>query len=98
MSTPVPPKVPRPKPDNYNLYDAYGKPWRPSYRSGLLILAVLALLLAAILLAVSGVAADGPVVAKMHCPRWHDVVTVPDLAGDGVHVLCVRQAEEAGER
>lgn len=99
MSTPVPPKVPRPKPDIYNLYDAYGKPWRPSYRSGLLILAVLALLLAAILLAVGGVAADGPVIWKAQCPRHHQVLTVPTSdPGGGVHVLCVRQAEEAGER
>lgn len=58
------------------------------------------ILLLVILLAIlaARAAADGPVVWKAHCPRWHDVVTVPDLAGDGVHVLCVRQAEEAGER
>ena len=45
MSTPNIP--PRPEPDTYSL----DRPWRPSHRAGLLILAVLALLLAAILLA-----------------------------------------------
>ncbi len=61
----------------------------------LLILALLALLLAAILLAVSGVAADGPVVWKAHCPRHHDVVTVPADDWGGVHVMCVRSAAAA---
>lgn len=62
-------------------------------RSTLLILAVLALLLAAVLFAVGAASADGPVVWKAQCPRHHEIETVPDLAGDGVHVLCVRQAE-----
>ena len=55
-------------------------------------------LLLVILLAIlaARVAADGPVVWKQHCPRHHDVQTVPDKAGDGVHVLCIRAA--AAER
>lgn len=50
-----------------------------------------AILLLVILLAIlaARVAADGPVIWKQHCPRWYDVQTVPDKAGDGVHVLCV---------
>lgn len=67
-------------------------------RSVLLILAVAVLLLAAVLLAVSSVAASGPVLWKEHCPRLHDVRTVPDLAGDGVHILCVRMAEAGQKR
>lgn len=42
--------------------------------------------------------ADGPVLWKQHCPRWHDVRLEPDAGGDGVHVLCVRQAEEEEKR
>lgn len=39
--------------------------------------------------------ADGPVIWKQQCPRWHEVVMVPDKGGDGIHVLCVRMALEA---
>ena len=60
----------------------------------LLILALL-LLLAAVLLAVSGVAADGPVIWKAHCPAHHDVVTVPANDWGGVHVMCIRAADTA---
>ena len=52
----------------------------------ILLLVILLVILAA------RVAADGPVIWKAHCPRWHNVVIVPDKAGDGVHVLCVRSA------
>ena len=52
------------------------------------------ILLLAILLAIlaARAAADGPVIWKAHCPRHYTVQTVPDKAGDGVHVLCVRAA------
>lgn len=92
MSTPVPP---RPEPDTYPIAVSA---WRTRPRHVLLILAVLVLLLAAVLFAVGSAAADGPILWKQHCPRWYDVRIVPDLAGDGVHVLCVRMAEEAEER
>ena len=93
MSTNQPP-VPRPEPDTYPVG---GLRVRPRV-AVLLTLAVLALLLAAVLLAVSGVAADGPILWKMHCPRWHDVQIVPADDWGGVHVLCVMMAEEAEMR
>ena len=50
-------------------------------------------------LAAAGIAAaDGPVIWKHHCPRWHEVQTVEDADGDGVHILCVRMAETKGTR
>jgi len=54
---------------------------------------VLALLLVA-LIGVAVAQADGPIIWKQHCPAHYDVVQVP--AGDwgGVHVLCIRAAEE----
>ncbi|HRI57020.1 MAG TPA: hypothetical protein PK170_07980 [Anaerolineae bacterium] len=53
------------------------------------------ILLLVILLAIlaARAAANGPVIWKQHCPRWYDVVTIPDKAGDGVHVQCVRAAD-----
>lgn len=54
---------------------------------------VLALLLAA-LVGVAVAQADGPVIWKQHCPAHHDVVLVPAGDWDGVHVLCIRSAEE----
>jgi len=91
MSTPIPP---RPEPDIYSL----DRPWRPSHRAGLLILAVLALLLAAVLLAVGAASAGGPVLWKEHCPATHDVQIVPSDDWGGVHVLCVLGSEEAEKR
>lgn len=56
---------------------------------------LLVVLLAIVASATVAVAiADGPIIWKAHCPRWHDVQLVPDKAGNGVHVLCVMQAME----
>ncbi|HNU04148.1 MAG TPA: hypothetical protein PKL67_08335 [Anaerolineae bacterium] len=57
------------------------------------ILLVLLVLLA--VLAASAAVADGPVIWKEHCPRHHEVQTIPDAGGDGVHILCVRAARPA---
>ncbi len=56
----------------------------------------LATLLLAMLMGmmVTRAGASGPVIWKQHCPRWHDVRQQPDVDGNGVHVLCVMQAEE----
>ena len=63
---------------------------------------VLAALLLAMLLGimVTRASANGPIIWKQHCPRWHDVQLVPDADGDGVHVLCVLvdRAKEVQER
>lgn len=59
---------------------------------------LLIIFLALLIAAAVGVAiaqADGPILWKSHCPRHHDVQIVPDIDGDGVHVLCVRAALEA---
>ena len=56
-----------------------------------------ALLLAA-LLAVAALQAhaDGPVLWKQHCPRFHEVVLIPETNPDGgVNVVCIRQADDA---
>lgn len=50
-------------------------------------LVVLALLLLA--MAVSQALADGPVLWKQFCPRWHELVYVPEKDGSGMNVLCV---------
>lgn len=50
------------------------------------------LLIVALIIAAGAVAADGPIVWKQQCPRHHTVDIVPDLDGDGVHVLCTRAA------
>lgn len=65
-------------------------------RTNYLRLALLAIGLAAILLlvAIAIADADGPVLWKAQCPRHHTVTTVPDIDGDGVHVLCTRAALE----
>ena len=52
-------------------------------------------ILTALAITAAVAAADGPIVWKNHCPRHHDVITVPDSGGDGVHILCIRAADEA---
>lgn len=54
---------------------------------------VVALLLAA-LAGVLVTRAEGPVIWKAHCPMHHEVQFVKDADWGGVHVLCVRMAEE----
>lgn len=57
----------------------------------LLLVALLAVLLGVL----AGQAlADGPVIWKQHCPAHYDVVQIPADDWGGVHVLCVRAAEE----
>lgn len=59
---------------------------------------VLAALLLAMLLGimVTRAGAEGPVIWKQFCPRWHELQYVPEKDG-GVNVLCVLadMAEEA---
>lgn len=59
----------------------------------------LATLLLAMLMGVlmtRGAGADGPIVWKAQCPAHHEIRTEPATGdpGGGVHVLCVRMAEE----
>lgn len=56
-----------------------------------MMLVCLALLLA---LGAAIAQADGPIIWKAHCARHHDLQIMPDGDGDGVHVLCVRAAQE----
>lgn len=66
-------------------------------RTNYIRLALLAIVLAALLLfvAIAVADADGPTLWKAHCPRHHTVTSVPDVDGDGVHILCTRAALEA---
>lgn len=56
------------------------------------------LLIVVLIIAAGAAAADGPVLWKQHCPRHHTVGIVPDIDGDGVHILCTRAALEAAKR
>lgn len=60
-----------------------------------------ALLLAALLgiMVSQGTGANGPVIWKDYCPRWHDVQLVPEPGG-GTNVVCVfsDRAEEVKTR
>ena len=33
--------------------------------------------------------ADGPVLWKQFCPRWHELVYVPEKDGSGMNVVCI---------